>query len=71
MKLFKIIMPFIQYLVGIYNGARGRVVGFAFRECTSTITTPMHAIFHTMFLLKWIEYTIQQGSQDIIAFVVV
>ena len=48
MKLFKIIMPFIQYLVGIYNGARGTVVGFAFRECTSTITTPMHAIFHTM-----------------------
>jgi hypothetical protein len=80
MILFKL-KSILQYLVGIYNGARGTVVGFAFQGCTPTITIPMHAIFLTMepreiptVFVKMdnpIGYTIQQGSQDIIPFVAI
>ena len=71
----------LRYLLGIYNGAKGTVVGFAFRGCTPTITTPLHATFHTMepreiptVFVKMdnpIGYTIQEGPQDIIPFVAV
>jgi ATP-dependent exoDNAse (exonuclease V) alpha subunit len=78
--LFKL-KPILLNLVGIYNGARGTVVGFAFQGYAPSITIPMHAIFHTMepreiptVFVKMdnpIGYTIQQGSQDIIPFVAI
>ena len=66
---------------GIYNGAKGTVVGFAFTGKAPTVYIPKHATFHTMEpreiptvyvrMDQTIPYSIRTGSESIIPFVAV